>query len=59
MDTEARRRLAEAVEQARMRASEAVSEIESQPDAPRAVESAVREAEEALSRVVDSLKTDE
>jgi len=42
-----------------MRASEAVSEIESQPDAPRAVESAVREAEEALSRVVDSLKTDE
>ena len=59
MDTDARRRLAEAVEQARMRASEAISEIESQPDAPRAVESAVREAEEALTHLVESLKTDE
>ncbi len=59
MDTDARRRLVEAVEQARMRASEAVSVIEGQPDAPRAVQSAVREAEEALTRVVDSLKTDD
>ncbi len=42
-----------------MRASEAISEIESQPDAPRAVESAVREAEEALTHVVESLKSDE
>ena len=59
MDADARRRLAEAVEQARMRASEAISEIESQRDAPRAVESAVREAEEALTHVVESLKSDE
>ena len=58
MDSDARRRLLEAVERARRRAQEAVSEIESEPDAPRAVESAVREAEESLSRVVEELKTD-
>ncbi len=58
MDSDARRRLVEAVEQARARAAEAVSEIESQPDAPRAVESAVREAEEALTRVVEKLEAD-
>jgi len=48
----------EAVEQARARAAEAVSEIESEPDAPRAIESAVREAEEALTRVAAKLRTD-
>ncbi len=58
MDSDARRRLVEAVEQARARAAEAVSEIEGQPDAPRAVESAVREAEEALTRVVEKLEAD-
>ncbi len=57
MDSEARRRLIEAVEQARARAAEAVSEIEGQPDAPRAIESAVREAEEALTRMVEKLRT--
>ncbi len=59
METDARRRLVEAVEQARIRASEALSEIEHQPDAPRAVESAVREAEKALTHLVESLKSDE
>ncbi|MBA3305149.1 MAG: hypothetical protein H0U25_04400, partial [Thermoleophilaceae bacterium] len=50
MDSDARRRLIEAVEQARARAAEAVSEIEGDSDAPRSVESAVREAEAALTR---------
>ncbi len=58
MDSDARRRLTEAVEQARTRAAEAVSEIESEPDAPRSVESAVREAEEALALLAEKLKTD-
>jgi hypothetical protein len=58
VDSDARRRLIEAVEQARARAAEAVSEIESEPDAPRAIESAVREAEEALTRVAAKLRTD-
>jgi hypothetical protein len=58
MDSDARRRLVEAVERARARAEEAVSEIESEPDAPRAVESAVREAEVALARVVEELNAD-
>ncbi len=58
MEGDARRRLIEAVEQARARAAEAVSEIGSEPDAPRAVESAVREAEEALTRLVEKLKAD-
>jgi len=58
MDSDARRRLLEAVERARARAEEAVSEIESEPDAPRAVESAVREAEVALARVVEELNAD-
>lgn len=58
MDNDGRRRLIEAVEKARARAAEAVSEIESEPDAPRAVESALRDAEEALTRVVESLKAD-
>ena len=58
MDSDARRCLTEAVEQARARAAAAVSEIESEPDAPRAIESALREAEEALTRVVETLKTD-
>jgi hypothetical protein len=58
MDSDARRRLLEAVERARARAQEAASEIESEPDAPRAVESAVREAEEALARVVEDLDVD-
>ena len=58
MDSDARHRLIEAVEQARARAAEAVSEIESEPDAPRAIESAVREAEEALTRVAAKLRTD-
>ena len=58
MDGDARRRLLEAVERARTRAQEAVSEIESEPDAPRAIESAVREAEEALGRVVEELNAD-
>jgi hypothetical protein len=58
MDSDARRRLLEAVERARTRAAEAVSEIQSEPEAPRAVESAVREAEEALARVVEELDAD-
>lgn len=58
MDEDARRRLLEAVEQARLRASEAATEIERDPDAPRAVESAVRDAEEALARLAESLETD-
>jgi hypothetical protein len=58
MDSDARRRLLEAVERARARAAEAVSEIQSEPEAPRAVESAVREAEEALARVVEELDAD-
>lgn len=58
MDSDARRRLVEAVEQARARAAEAMSEIGAEPDAPRAVESAVREAEEALARVAEKLESD-
>ena len=58
MDSEARRRLAEAVEQARAGAAEAASKLEREPDAPRAVQSAVREAEEALRRVGEDLKSD-
>lgn len=58
MEGDARRRLIEAVEQARARAAEVVSEIGSEQDAPRAVESAVREAEEALTRLVEKLKAD-
>lgn len=58
MDGEARRRLVEAVEQARARAAEAAAKIEREPDAPRAVQSAVREAEEALRRVGEDLKSD-
>jgi len=58
MDSDSRRLGLEAVERARARAAEAVSEIENAPDAPRAVESAVREAEEALGRVVEELNAD-
>lgn len=58
MDSDARRRLLEAVERARARAQEAVFEIEREPDAPRAVEGAVREAEAALARVVEELNAD-
>jgi len=53
MDSDGRRRLIEAVERARLRAVEAAAEIEGDPDAPRAVERAVREAEEALARVAE------
>ena len=58
MDSDSRRLVLEAVERARARAAEAVSEIESEPDAPRAVESALREAEVALARVVEELSAD-
>jgi hypothetical protein len=58
MDSDARRRLTEAVEQARARASEAAAEIEHDVDAPRAVATAVREAEEALDRLAERLKAD-
>lgn len=58
MDRDGRRRLTEAVEQARALAAEAVSKIEREADAPRAVESAVRDAEEALTRVVRELEND-
>jgi len=58
MDSDARRRLTEAVEQARDRAAEAVAELEGEPDASRAVESAVREAEEALARLAERLRVD-
>lgn len=58
MDSDSRRRLIEAVERARARAAEAASDIEGDADAPRGVESAVRDAEEALARVVEKLKTD-
>ncbi len=58
MDSDARRRLVEAVEQARAQAAEAACEIAGEPDAPRAVESAVREAEEALARVAERLEAD-
>jgi len=58
MDSDSRRLVLEAVERARARAAEAVSEIESEPDAPRAVESALREAEVALARVVEQLDSD-
>lgn len=59
MEPDARRRLIEAVEQARRRAAEAVGEIERDEDAPRAVESAVRDAEAALARLAEDLKTDD
>jgi len=58
MDSDSRRLVLEAVERARARAAEAVSEIENAPDAPRAVESAVLEAELALARVVEELDVD-
>lgn len=58
MDRDTRRRLSEAVEQARDRASEAVSELEREPDAPRAIESAIREAQESLTRIAEKLKVD-
>lgn len=58
METDARRRLLEAVEQARAQAEAAVSEIRSDPDASRAIESAVRDAQETLARVAEGLKND-
>jgi len=58
MDSDGRRRLSEAVEQARDRAGEAAAELEAQADSPRAVESAVREAEEALARLAQQLRVD-
>jgi len=58
MDSDGRRRLSEAVEQARDRAGEAAAELEAQADSPRAVESAVREAEEALARLAQQLRAD-
>lgn len=58
MGPEARRRLIEAVEQARARAAEAARELERQEDAPRAVETALREAEEALAALRMTLEAD-
>ena len=58
MDADSRRRLAEAVEQARARAAEAVRELERDDEAPRSVQSAIREAEEALGRLAEELKAD-
>lgn len=58
MDSETRRRLVDAIEQARARAAEALAEIEQEPDASRRVESAVRDAEAALSRLLQRIDAD-
>lgn len=58
MDAAARGRLLEAVEQARERAADAASEIERDTDAPGAVRTAVREAEEALARLAEKIRAD-
>lgn len=58
MEPDARRRLIEAVEQARVRAAEAIDGIEEDEDSPGAVESAVRDAEAALSRLAAELRAD-
>lgn len=59
MDPEARRRLSEAVEQARLRAAEAVKDLEGRETAPRSVESALRDAEDALRRLATTLDRDD
>lgn len=59
MDPEARGRLLEAVEQARQRAGDAAAEIEADEDAPGAVRSAVEDAQEALARLAERLRTDD
>lgn len=56
MDEAGGRRLVEAVQQARARAMEAAAEIERDPDASRAVETAVRDAQEALTRLAKELE---
>lgn len=58
MDGDARQRLVEAVEQAHATAVDAIGAIEADREAPGRVESAVREAEEALSRLAERLKGD-
>lgn len=58
MDGDALRRFTEAVEQARARAAEAAADIANDPEASRAVETAVREAEEALAGLAERLRSD-
>lgn len=58
MDPENRGRLLEVVEQAKQRAAEAAAQIEADDDAPRAIRSAVEEAQEALARLAERLRTD-
>lgn len=58
MRAEELRRLADAIEQARARAAEALVELEGEGDAPRAVTSAIQEAEEALTRLAHTIESD-
>lgn len=57
MDPDARRRLLEAVEQARLRAADAVRDLEGRETTPKVVENAIRDADQALGRLAASLKT--
>ena len=59
MDADGRRRLLEAVEQARSRAAHAADQLAEEEDVPRAVESAIRDAEQALARVANRLAADD
>lgn len=59
MEPAARRRLTVAIEQASARAREARLELERRPDAPRSVETALREAEQALAGLAERLARDE
>lgn len=58
MDPEGRGRLVEAVEQARQLAADAAAEIQADEHAPGAVRSAVEEAQEALARLAEELRSD-
>lgn len=58
MDEAARRRLLDAIEQARDRADDALRGIEADPDAPAGIASAIKEARDALVDLAEDLRED-